>query len=253
MIVDSKRLESSSRVSSVERRNHPRYPFSATAEVVEIGSGARIQGRISDLGRGGCYIDSMSPLGVSSEVKIRIVDKSRMFVAQGKVVFASAGMGMGLMFTAIEPEQLLVLERWLAELSGEAAPEPLVVEDESLPPASSGRQSAEPGAKLRAERTNYRAHAEKCAQRRGRQGAAAEVAAMKPMAGRWSMMQSTDSTGRRRSRNGHPDDVNRRRGPRDGVAEVRDSGQRAGTSLRRSDAISLLCLQDAHRIDLLSR
>jgi len=134
MIVDSKRLESSSRVSSVERRNHPRYPFIATAEVVEIGSGARIQGRISDLGRGGCYIDSMSPLGVSSEVKIRIVDKSRTFVAQGKVVFATPGMGMGLMFTTIEPEQLLVLERWLAELSGEARPEPLVVEDEGLSP-----------------------------------------------------------------------------------------------------------------------
>jgi hypothetical protein len=134
MIFDSKRLESSSRVSSAERRNHPRYPFSATAEVVEAGSGARIQGRISDLGRGGCYIDSMSPLGVGSEVKIRIVDKNRTCVAQGKVVFATPGMGMGLMFTTIEREQLLVLERWLAELSGEAPPEPLAVQDEGLSP-----------------------------------------------------------------------------------------------------------------------
>src|SRR5712664_2213593 len=41
---------------------------------------------------------------------------------------------MGLMFTAIEPEQLLVLERWLAELSGEARPEPLAVEEERLSP-----------------------------------------------------------------------------------------------------------------------
>lgn len=134
MVSDSKKLESSSRVSSVERRKHPRYPFSATAEVVEIGSGARIQGRISDLGRGGCYIDSMSPFGLGSEVKIRIVDNSRTFVAQGKVVFASAGMGMGLMFTATEPEHVPILERWLAELSGEASPEPSVVEDESLSP-----------------------------------------------------------------------------------------------------------------------
>jgi hypothetical protein len=72
----------------------------------------------------------MSPFAVGSEVKIRIVNENRTFVAQAKVVFAAAGMGMGLMFTAIDPEQLLVLERWLVELSGQARPELLVVNEE---------------------------------------------------------------------------------------------------------------------------
>jgi hypothetical protein len=45
-------------------------------------------------------------------------------------VFAAAGMGMGLMFTTIDPEQLVVLEKWLAELSGETS-EPPIVEKES--------------------------------------------------------------------------------------------------------------------------
>ncbi|HXN52402.1 MAG TPA: PilZ domain-containing protein [Candidatus Acidoferrum sp.] len=132
MVSDRKKLESSLGVASIERRKHPRYASSATAELVEIGSGARIHGRISDLGRGGCYIDAMSPFGVGSEVKIRIVDENRTFLAQARVVFGAAGMGMGLMFTAIDPEQLLVLERWLAELSGGARPEPLVVKQEAL-------------------------------------------------------------------------------------------------------------------------
>jgi hypothetical protein len=130
MASDRKKLDSSLGVASIERRKHPRYPSSATAELVETGSGTRIQGRISDLGRGGCYIDAMSPFAVGSEVKIRIVNENRTFVAQAKVVFAAAGMGMGLMFTAIDPEQLLVLERWLVELSGQARPELLVVNEE---------------------------------------------------------------------------------------------------------------------------
>jgi hypothetical protein len=130
MLSDRKKLQSSAAVASIERRKHPRYAFSATAEVVETRSGARIQGRISDLGRGGCYVDAMSPLGVNSEVKIRIVHQDRTFVAQAKVVFAAAGMGMGLMFTVIDPEQSPVLERWLAELSGEVRPDPLVAEQE---------------------------------------------------------------------------------------------------------------------------
>jgi hypothetical protein len=126
MISERKNVESHG-VSSIERRKHTRYSFSAAAEVVEMRSAARIQGRLSDLGRGGCYIDTISPFGVGSEVEMRIVNENRTFIAQAKVVFAAAGMGMGLMFTTIDPAQLPVLEKWLAELSGEAS-EPLIAE-----------------------------------------------------------------------------------------------------------------------------
>jgi hypothetical protein len=40
-------------------------------------------------------------------------------------------MGMGLMFTVIDPEQLPVLKGWLAELSGEVQPDTAVMEQES--------------------------------------------------------------------------------------------------------------------------
>jgi hypothetical protein len=132
MVSDRNKFESSAGVASVERRKHPRFSFSAAAEIVETRSGARIQGRISDLGRGGCYIDSISPFGVGSEVKIRIVIESKSFVGQARVVFAASGMGMGLMFTVVEPAQSLVLNTWLAELSGEVPPEPMVEQKQPL-------------------------------------------------------------------------------------------------------------------------
>src|ERR1700687_6247570 len=96
-------------------------------------AGAGIQGRVSDLSRGGCYIDSISPFGVNSEVKIRIVDQDRTFVAQCKVMFAQAGMGMGLLFTVIDPEQLTVCKGWLGGLSGEGQPDTGVPGPESAP------------------------------------------------------------------------------------------------------------------------
>jgi hypothetical protein len=105
-----------------ERRAHPRYPFTAGAEVLDVRSGTRLNARISDIGRGGCYVDSISPFAVGTEVKIRITRDAHSFSSQAKVVYASMGMGMGLMFTVIEPEQRWMLEKWLAELRGEPSP-----------------------------------------------------------------------------------------------------------------------------------
>jgi hypothetical protein len=53
-------------------------------------------------------------------VKIRTVKDHASFVAQAQVVCARSGMGIGLAFIKIEPEQLLVVEEWLREVSGES-------------------------------------------------------------------------------------------------------------------------------------
>ena len=132
MDSDRTKLHNSTSVASAERRKHPRYAFNAAVDVVETRSGARVQGRVSDLARGGCYVDAISPFAVGAEVKLRLAVESKTFVAEARVVFAAPGMGMGLMFTSVEPEQLPVLERWLAELSGEARPEPAAAKQEKL-------------------------------------------------------------------------------------------------------------------------
>ncbi len=106
-----------------ERRAHARFPFTAGAEVLDARSGARLNARVSDLSRGGCYVDSISPFTVGTEVKLRITKDASSFSSQAKVVYSSVGMGMGLAFTVIEPEQRWILEKWLAELRGEPSPE----------------------------------------------------------------------------------------------------------------------------------
>jgi len=83
---------------------------------------ARLRGRTSDLSRGGCYVDTINPFPMGAEIRIRISKGNQTFVAQAKVMYAAAGMGMGLMFTKIEPERQQVLQEWLRELSGESLP-----------------------------------------------------------------------------------------------------------------------------------
>jgi hypothetical protein len=127
-----------------ERRQHLRYPFSASLEAVELQSKARLSGRISDLSRGGCYVDTVTTLIVGATLKIRLTHDNKFFESRARVMSSSAGMGMGLLFTETEPQQLEVLEIWIRELSGELLPgEPDLPEITSQQPAESGSNIAQ--------------------------------------------------------------------------------------------------------------
>ncbi len=102
-----------------ERRQSPRYSFTGTFEATEPNSGTRIHGRTADLSEGGCYADTMSPLPAGTVVKARISKENRSFEGMATVVYAVAGMGMGLRFESADPQQAVSLRRWLAELRGE--------------------------------------------------------------------------------------------------------------------------------------
>src|SRR5271163_2448706 len=101
-----------------ERRTSPRYPFTATCDATEPKSGAKIIGRTSDLGRGGCYIDTIGPFPPGTSLVVRINRDNQTLKVAGKVVFAQPGMGMGVAFADAEPDQRAILDHWIAELSG---------------------------------------------------------------------------------------------------------------------------------------
>jgi len=105
-----------------ERRTQVRYPFTAAAEVYDVHSQTRVTGRCSDLGPGGCYVDTLSPLVVGTAVRVRIERDMREFEATAVVAFAQSPMGMGLAFKEVKPESEAVLRYWIGELSGEKSP-----------------------------------------------------------------------------------------------------------------------------------
>jgi hypothetical protein len=101
--------------AGADRRTHPRYEFIAAAEIVAAETGARIAMRVRDLSQQGCYVDTSDALPLGTITDVLISKGAQRFEARARVVYSRAATGMGLVFTAIEPEQLLTLETWLAE------------------------------------------------------------------------------------------------------------------------------------------
>ena len=96
-----------------ERRSGDRQPFTAAAEVVDLGSGARFSTRTTDLSSGGCFVDTIVPFPVNSEVRVTIRREKVHFEAGGIVVYSQAGLGMGIAFNELRRGQESILEQWL--------------------------------------------------------------------------------------------------------------------------------------------
>src|SRR5229473_5179530 len=99
--------------------HHPRarrYLFVATIELTDTQSEAKIQGRTSDLSLFGCRVETHKPFPAGTKVRVRIAHASANFVALGKVAYATTEIGMGIVFTWIEPNDQLILDKWVEEL-----------------------------------------------------------------------------------------------------------------------------------------
>jgi PilZ domain len=134
--AENSEKQESSKFCYPERRRLERFPFNADAEIVELRSRTRSPGRCSDLGPGGCYVDTMAPFSVGAEVRIRIKRESREFEAAAVVTYSHPSLGMGMKFTGISREHQEVLNSWLAEVSGGAcrmAAVPLAEPDAGAP------------------------------------------------------------------------------------------------------------------------
>jgi hypothetical protein len=93
-----------------------RCPFTATAEVTDLGTGTRLSGRTSELGIGGCYVDALNPFPEGAVVHLKIVRDQGVFETPAKVVYCHPKFGMGLSFGEMTPDHRLLLETWLVEL-----------------------------------------------------------------------------------------------------------------------------------------
>jgi hypothetical protein len=106
--------------TSKERRNYPRFPFSAEILIKTFGLGAAIQARTTNLGQLGCCVETDHPLPLGSVVKIRICTISSIFEAEAAVVHDADGKGVALQFTSVDPKDIATLRDWLKMLNEEA-------------------------------------------------------------------------------------------------------------------------------------
>lgn len=104
--------------------------MSATADTLELRTRTQLAGRASDLGAGGCYIDTLTPFPVGTSLLLHLTSENRSIHAKANVIYAHTGMGMGLAFTEMSASQRENLSAWLRELSGELPKEQTASEAE---------------------------------------------------------------------------------------------------------------------------
>jgi hypothetical protein len=120
-----------------ERRRSVRHTISAVVQVVDLGSGMRLTTRASDLSLGGCYVEALTPFSVGSEVRIGLHKDNNIIEMNGKIVYSSSGLGMGIAFTEVEADHQAALEEWLntlqQEKTGASAPHPAASAEPKAP------------------------------------------------------------------------------------------------------------------------
>jgi PilZ domain len=117
----SAQSNSKSATKEAERRSGDRHIFTAAAEVVELSSGARFSTRTTDLGPGGCFVDTLVPLPVGAKVHVEVRKGKTQLDTNGVVVYSQTGLGMGIAFDSLDQSQQQALEKWLEEITGSKA------------------------------------------------------------------------------------------------------------------------------------
>jgi PilZ domain len=104
----------------VERRRHPRFAVRVPVEVHPEGSDNPLYCTTSDLSVSGCYIESMYPfpVGTNLDPKLQICDT---LVAVGKIMTCYPQVGNGIEFVRMLPEDREQLCRFLESVERELA------------------------------------------------------------------------------------------------------------------------------------
>jgi PilZ domain-containing protein len=97
----------------MEKRFTPRFPFVASAELIEEGSHTKLNCRVSELSLHGCYIDVLNTLPEGTVVTVKVFADGEFFESKAVVEFAHPRLGMGLSFLDLKPHFLTVLKGWL--------------------------------------------------------------------------------------------------------------------------------------------
>ena len=99
-----------------DRRYAIRYPFAADAELIDLESGAQVEGVTSDISLGGCFICTSKPLNLNARARMKLHRKGQTLEALVVVRIVKPRIGMGIEFFDLEPPNNEMLSAWIEAL-----------------------------------------------------------------------------------------------------------------------------------------
>jgi PilZ domain len=106
---------SGSPTSYATQRTVPRFSVLAIAELAETPGTVCIVGRMTEVSSKGCYVNTPSTLPLHSSLRVVISRDDETFMTGGRVIYVHEGIGMGVVFVDPAPDQVEILNSWLAD------------------------------------------------------------------------------------------------------------------------------------------
>ena len=100
----------------VERPRARRYPFVTSVDLTDLQSEVHLQEQATDLSLYGCGVAAHKSFPAGTKVRIRITHTGSNFAALGRVAYATVDGDMGIVFTRVEPNDQVILEKWIGQL-----------------------------------------------------------------------------------------------------------------------------------------
>jgi hypothetical protein len=95
-----------------ERRKFARHTCRIETQVVTEDGSTGVPGTITDVSLGGCYVEMLSPLPLDSTIHLSLNPGTSTLHMTGKVRSSQEGLGMGVSFTGMGPEDFEKLWRF---------------------------------------------------------------------------------------------------------------------------------------------
>jgi PilZ domain len=109
------------KAEDMERRNSSRFKCRGSAEIFVPSVSFPTRGQIDDISLSGVYIQATAPLPVGNDVKLSLAIQGTIIQAEAQVRTSHPGVGMGLMFTNLTPENNQILAGIIRRLGGAPA------------------------------------------------------------------------------------------------------------------------------------
>ena len=98
-------------------RREPPHSVIVEVKITDLESGIQIKVDTNDLTLYGCSVSIATPFPAGTKVMLKIAYRRKRITAFGKVIHSRPDIGMGIVFTTVEPEDQKLLEDWIAELA----------------------------------------------------------------------------------------------------------------------------------------
>jgi len=95
-----------------ERRKHPRFKLKVPVEIAVESNDIPLRTATSDLSLEGCYIESMFPFPVGTNLELKLQTESTLLIL-AVVVTSDPQVGNGYKFTRMLPEDIEELARFI--------------------------------------------------------------------------------------------------------------------------------------------